>query len=163
MEPKKLTEHFTAQELRVADACTEVQGAARILCHELLEPIRARFGPLRITSGYRPPARNKSAGGKPTSFHLYEDGKAAADFRPETPGICLQEVFDWIRLESGLKFDKVILERGHQERHEFDDCIHIQTHINEAPRRLAFTGETGAGQVYTPAHVNPIRDQAVNA
>jgi hypothetical protein len=163
MTPGELTNHFTEAELDVEHAPIEVKGAARVLCYELLEPIRAKFGPLKVTSGYRPPERNAAAGGKQTSFHLYLDGKAAADFQVMTPGVCLQECFDWIRLKSGLKFDKVILEyppgsfpngvllAGVKPR-----CIHIQLHVNMPPRRLAFVGETGASQIYLPVTVGPL-------
>lgn len=159
----KLTDHFSEAELDVEHAPAEVIGAARILCHELLEPIRARFGEIGVTSGYRPPEHNAAVGGKAKSFHLYQDGKAAADFKPLVPGVCLQEVFDWIRLSSGLKFDKVILEYdpGSFEERVLKEgsrrkCIHIQLHTNMAPRRQAFIGETGAGETYLPVHVTPL-------
>ncbi|QNP28836.1 hypothetical protein IAR63_13260 [Cylindrospermopsis curvispora GIHE-G1] len=36
------------------------------------EPVREKFGsPIRITSGYRPPAVNSSLGGARNSQHLY--------------------------------------------------------------------------------------------
>lgn len=159
----KLTEHFSENELDVANSSEEIKGAARILCFELLEPIRARWGEIGVTSGCRPEEHNAAVGGKATSFHLYEDGKAAADFKPLVPGVSKQEVFDWIRLQSGLKFDKVILEyppgsfpdgvlaEGAKPR-----CIHIQLHTLERPRRLAFIGETGASQIYLPMTVGPL-------
>lgn len=159
----KLTDHFSEIELDVEHAPPEVIGAARILCFELLEPIRARFGEIGVTSGYRPPEKNEAVGGKAKSFHLYQDGKAAADFKPLTPGVCLQECFDWIRMESGLKFDKVILEYapGSFENGALKDgmqprCVHIQLHTNMPPRRQAFVGETGASQIYIPVHVTPL-------
>jgi hypothetical protein len=159
----KLTEHFSEAELDVEHAPEEVKGAARVLCHELLEPIRAQFGEIGVTSGYRPPEHNAQVGGKRASFHLYIGGKAAADFKPLVPGVSKQECFDWIRLKSGLKFDKVILE---YPPGSFPDgvlaagvkprCIHIQLHINMPPRRLAFVGETGASQIYLPVAVGPL-------
>ena len=66
-----------------------------------------------------------------------------------------EEVFDWIRLESGLQFDKVILE-SHPPPPEGDGkpaAVHIQVDTLQAPRRLAYTGSTGAGTVYTPQTV----------
>jgi hypothetical protein len=160
MTPGELTNHFAEEELGVEYAVPAIKGAARVLCCELLEPIRAKFGPLKVTSGYRPPERNAKAGGKPKSFHLYQDGKAAADFKPATTGICLQECFDWIRLQSGLPFDKVILEYptgsfrdGALKEGVSPLCIHIQLHLNEPPRRKAFVGEVGASAIYIPVHV----------
>src|SRR5690606_26468165 len=42
----------------------------RELCVELLEPVRASVGPLRVTSGYRRPGVNSAVGGSSTSAHL---------------------------------------------------------------------------------------------
>lgn len=142
-----LTEHFTAQELDVAGEEARLFGTARILCAELLEPVHAKWGKLRVTCGYRSPQHNAKVGGKPNSFHLFADGKTAADFEPMEATVI--EVFDWIRLESGLKFDKVILESSHG----IATVIHIQLDINASPRRVAYTGSTGNGLKYVPQEV----------
>lgn len=143
----QLTTHFTEEELGVANQEMRIRGTARILCAKLLEPVHVKFGKLRVTSGFRAPNHNLLVGGKPTSFHLYQDGKCAADFEPLEAKI--QDVFDWIRLESELKFDKVIMESSHGVA----TVIHIQLDINERPRRLAYTGSTGNGQQYIPQEV----------
>jgi hypothetical protein len=44
----------------------------RALCIDYLEPLRARFGPVSITSGQRTRERNQAVGGAPQSFHLYK-------------------------------------------------------------------------------------------
>ncbi len=44
----------------------------RALCRDLLEPLRARFGVVRITSGYRTRQQNIDVGGAPLSFHRYD-------------------------------------------------------------------------------------------
>ncbi|MBV06673.1 MAG: hypothetical protein CMD53_04965, partial [Gammaproteobacteria bacterium] len=52
------------------------------LC-EFLEKVRTHFSnnPIRITSGYRPPAINSAIGGSSFSEHLYNDiEKGAIDF-----------------------------------------------------------------------------------
>lgn len=140
----QLTTHFTLEELTKnsrgfdntpSDVVIE---RLRWLCSFLLEPIRAKFGPVKVTSGYRGGPFNAAVSGAPRSNHLGYDFVVAADI--QVPGTPLEEVFDWIRLESGLRFDKVILERGKQERHEWDDCIHIQ--MQPKPRRIAMTGAT---------------------
>ena len=49
--------------------------AMQILCMAVLEPLRARVGPLRISSGYRCPAVNAAVGSTSASQHLI--GEAA--------------------------------------------------------------------------------------
>jgi hypothetical protein len=143
-----MTEHFTEQELNVASAEARIKENALYLCANILEPIRAKFGPLLVTSGYRDPVRNAAAGGKKASFHLYEDDQCAADFK--VPGVDILEVFRWLRLESHLPFDKAILEYANGEPR----IIHVQAYAKNAPRRLAYTGETGDGQKYLAVTVN---------
>ena len=141
-----LTDHFTDTEMGVAGADQRLIDNARFLCQVILEPIQGtQFGPLHIHDGYRSPEHNAKVGGKPTSWHQFDTNQAAADFD------CLPHeyvtVFDWIRLWSGLPFDKVILERNSAGN---PAAIHIQVDTTAAPRRLAYTGSTGAGTTYTP-------------
>lgn len=43
----------------------------KILCTQILEPVRQRFGhPLTITSGFRCVKLNRIVGGQPNSYHL---------------------------------------------------------------------------------------------
>lgn len=143
-----LTDNFTEAELQVEFAEERIKGCARVLCHEVLEPIRAHFKkPMVITSGYRPEKHNKEVGGKKTSFHLYQDGHCAADFK--IPGLPITEVFKWLCLESGLPFDKAIMEHVGDVPH----IIHVQIDVNNAPRRLAYVGETGAATTYVKVEV----------
>jgi len=52
------------------------------LCQNYLEPMRARFGAIYITSGYRHQAYNSAIGGASASVHIYDysgrDGSAVA-------------------------------------------------------------------------------------
>lgn len=144
----RLSPNFTEEELNVVGADRRIQANASFLCREILEPIRAKYGlPLCVTSGYRDPTHNAQVGGKSRSFHLYEFDRCAADFK--VVGVPVRETFDWLRLESDLPFDKVILEHQQGEPR----IIHIQALANSAPRRLAYIGETGDGQQYTPVEV----------
>jgi len=144
----QLTENFTAAELGVEGQESRLLTSAQYLCSMLLEPIRAKFGPVRVHDGYRSPDHNAAVGGKPTSWHQFDGTQSAADF--DCPGSSYQTVFDWIRLESGLPFDKCILESNSAGEPR---CIHIQLNAHVAPRRLAYTGQTGAGTTYTPVEV----------
>jgi Peptidase M15 len=142
----QMTEHFQLEDFIQAPYGTGDR--IKVLCESILEPIRQHFNkPLIINSGFRSQEHNNLVGGVPTSYHLYEADHAAADFY--VAGESLQAVFDWIRLESGLPFDEVILERDHKTYR--DACVHIQ--INTNPRRIAKVGEThGTGQ-YTSVEV----------
>lgn len=55
----------------------------RELCHDFLEPLRAKFGPVTIVSGYRTANYNRTVGGAPDSMHIYRKDRpgAAADVR----------------------------------------------------------------------------------
>jgi len=52
------------------------------LCQNYLEPLRKKFGPVSITSGYRHAAYNRRIGGASNSVHIYDhpgrDGSAVA-------------------------------------------------------------------------------------
>lgn len=146
--PKTLSPHFTEEELNLQGCDDRVIQNAVFLCEQLLEPIRSHYQlPLCITSGERCQAHNHDVGGKPTSFHLYEGGHAAADFR--VLGIAVTQLFNWIRGASGLPFDKVILEY----KGDIPDIVHIQIDRLNAPRREAYIGQTGNAQHYTKVEV----------
>jgi hypothetical protein len=144
----KLTEHFTDTELGVAGADERLIYNATFLCSHILERIRDEFGPVHVHDGYRSPEHNASVGGKPTSYHQFNGTQAAADI--DVLPTSYHECFDWIRLESGLPFDKVILETNASG---VAAAIHIQVDTAAVPRRLAYTGSTGAGTVYVPQEV----------
>lgn len=143
----QITEHFAASELGIPETNAQLIRNARFLCEKVLEPIRTKFGPVRIHDGYRDPEHNSKVGGKTASFHLFVGGHAAADV--DTSSVSLTELFDWIRLESELPFDKVILETSDGR----PACVHIQTDCLNPPRREAYTGGTGNAQVYIPQTV----------
>src|ERR1700736_6150289 len=108
---EQLSEHFSDRELRVDGQPVRVVSNAKFLCLQILESIRAKFGTLIIDSGYRSPAHNEQVGGVHGSFHEYLDDECAADFRTGlSVSASLEEIFDYMRLESDLPFDHVILE-----------------------------------------------------
>jgi GH24 family phage-related lysozyme (muramidase) len=83
----RITPHITIgefalnQEARRFDNQHQVDTAAELAA--FLERVRAAFGgkPVIITSGYRPPAINRSVGGASSSEHLYNaPGIGAVDF-----------------------------------------------------------------------------------
>ena len=143
-----LTEHFTDAELGVIGVDPHIIGNAVALCTVLLEPIRAQFGPVSVHDGYRDPAHNARVGGAPTSQHLFNGGDSAADF---SCNLDARSVFDWIRLQSGLPFDQVILEENEQG---IASTVHISYNSTiPFPRREALTGATGGRSGYTQVEV----------
>lgn len=71
---RRLSSHFTLAEFKCHDGTPVPAAAVTHLqehCVELLEPLRDRFGPVFVTSGYRTEAYNRSIGGARQSFHIY--------------------------------------------------------------------------------------------
>ena len=109
----QLSEHFTLAEMIVSPTAKRLglsnQPTAehienmRYCCEKILEPVRAKFGPVTINSSYRAPAVNKAVGGSKTSQHV--NGQAI-DF--EVKGVDNKKVADWVA--DNLEFDQVILE-----------------------------------------------------
>ena len=81
--------------------------ALTALATTLLQPVRDRWGALRINSAFRGKAVNQKVGGSKTSQHMIGE---AVDFMPLSEGVTLEMIFDWIRKESGLPFGQVIHE-----------------------------------------------------
>ncbi len=110
-----LSPHFTLAELtRTSRAALAAKNAAEAqaylpaltaLCSDILEPIRAQFGPVRINSGFRGPAVNAAVGGSATSQHSKGE---AADI--VCPGTDLDTLMRWIVHESGIAYGQVIRE-----------------------------------------------------
>ena len=109
----KLTEHFSLAEMIVSPTAKKLGLSntptpehienMRYCCEKILEPVRAKFGPVTINSSYRAPLVNKAVGGSKTSQHV--NGQAI-DF--EVKGVDNKVVADWIG--DNLEFDQVILE-----------------------------------------------------
>jgi len=102
----QLSPHFSDQEYGVVGASPQVIANATQHANVLMEPIRAKFGPVNCHDGLRTPAENAECGGVKDSQHLFLGENSALDF--DALPNPYQAVFDWIRLESGLPFDQVI-------------------------------------------------------
>ena len=77
--------------------------AAKELFDKVVQPVRDRFGPTVINSGYRGPELNERVGGSPSSQHCLGE---AVDI--ECPGVANYDVAMWIA--KNTEFDQVILE-----------------------------------------------------
>ena len=70
-----LSPHFRLEEFRCKDGTAVPKAsvpALKRLCEDVLEPLRERFGPCTVMSGYRPTAYNRSIGGARFSQHIYD-------------------------------------------------------------------------------------------
>lgn len=83
----------TAQQIKALTA----------LVTNILQPVRNRFGPIFINSGFRSKELNTAIGGSPTSQHMKGQ---AADI--ECPPVSNMDLAVWIR--DNLDYDQLILE-----------------------------------------------------
>ena len=104
---KELTKSDTATRLGIDNTPDEaVIESLRLLCENILQPVREHFGkPVEISSGYRSPELNSSpaVGGSKTSDHCL--GRAA-DI--EIPGVANADLAQWIM--DNLEYTQLILE-----------------------------------------------------
>lgn len=77
----------------------------KALCTNILEPLREKFGAIRVNNGYRSPAVNEAIGGAKASQHMKGE---AADIEAVDPKVTNADLAFWIAKE--LPFDQVILE-----------------------------------------------------
>jgi hypothetical protein len=79
----------------------------KTLCEKVLEPIRAKFGPINISSGYRSADLNHFIGGSLNSDHC--KGKAAdIDMDGHGGEVTNKMIFDYIK--DNLEIDQLINE-----------------------------------------------------
>ena len=75
----------------------------KLLCENILQPVRDHFGRVKVTSGFRSVELCTAIGSSVNSQHAKAE---AADF--ECPGVDNAELADWIHRE--LTYDQLILE-----------------------------------------------------
>jgi uncharacterized protein YcbK (DUF882 family) len=131
----QLTQHFHSREFDCHDG-TPVPRAAipalKELCEHMLEPLRAKYGPCKILSGYRTRAWNASTPGSARySQHIYDDtpGSVAADLRFErgTPA-------QWARSARWrFGFKSVWRRKGRGGVGQYNNAAFV--HVDSGPRR----------------------------
>lgn len=112
----RLTAHFTLAEFTRSESAKrhgvsneptpEHLENIKVLCERVLEPIRAKFGPINISSGYRSKTLNHYIGGTLKSQHL--EGKAADIDMDGMASVTNKEIFEYIK--HNLEFDQLINE-----------------------------------------------------
>ena len=78
----EFTRSDTAKRLGINNDNVDMEVVLNLafLCHMVLQPLRDRFGPITISSGFRTKALNQAVGGAPNSQHL--TGEAADIYLP---------------------------------------------------------------------------------
>ena len=142
-----LAPHFTVEEMLKSSDHPELAGGlydtppdvlvnlAR-LAWSVLHPLRQRFGPIVITSGYRPRALNAKVGGSHTSRHLTG---CAVDF--ELRRYPAEKAWQEICKKGGGEWDRLAL---YEQRGRFHVDIDPES---EDQRGLLYLGDGGWRQV----------------
>lgn len=104
----EITRSNTATRLGISNEPTKehLENMQRLISN-LIQPMRDRIGPIRISSGYRSKELNRSIGGSNKSQHC--KGEALDLQYWEKGKINNKVIYDWI-LNSGLEFDQMINE-----------------------------------------------------
>ena len=130
----EFTRSDTAKRLGIENECSSVEQVLNLayLCHMVLQPLRDRFGPIRITSGYRCPELNRAVGGVKNSQHMrgeaadihlpsVEKGKEYLAFLKTLPAVDDQE--EWL--------DKMLLRGAIESLSERDKRIIVLRYFRD--------------------------------
>ena len=115
LQTRMLTAHFSLREMCASgtairlgiknEPSEEVINRLQQLCEHVLEPLRQRFGVIRITSGYRCDRLNRAVGGVKNSQHRLGE---AADIHVSNIEVG-RKMFRYIK--ENLEFDQLLFER----------------------------------------------------
>lgn len=122
----KLTKNFTLEELCKTDTglpnspMIDQEEKLLYLASYLLQPIREKWGPIQINSGFRSPLVHQALtrSGAPTSKTSQHLEGEAADIKPLTQGVTCEVVWDWAC--KNLTYGQCIL-----EYHNGSTWVHI--------------------------------------
>lgn len=124
------------------------------LCTAILEPLRTWAGEqIFVTSGYRSTEVNARIGGAKNSQHVATADYCAADFYFESHPT-MEAPFAWLRLDSGLLYDQIILETG-----KYRSILHVSW--SKIPRRMALVGPTFNRGPYEARYVAPLQTKEI--
>jgi hypothetical protein len=121
----EMTRSSTATKKRIENVPNDAQiENLRILCDNVLQPLRDALGPINISSGFRSVKLNTAIGGSSSSQHCALKG-AASDI---DMGQRNAEVFNYIK--DNLIWDQLIWEFGNDENPSW---VHVS--FNEGHNR----------------------------
>lgn len=134
----EFTRSSTAKRLGIKNEPTEEHLAnIKLLCEEILEPIREHFDhPIFISSGYRSKALNaKTPKASKTSQHSTGE---AVDIDMDGSEVTNAEVFNFIK--ENLVFDQLIWEFGTDKN---PDWVHVSYESQGLPRKQILRATPG--------------------
>lgn len=102
---KELCHSDTATSLKISnvpETIAVMDGLLNLIVY-VLQPVRDKFGPIKVTSGYRNTRVNRLVGGSATSNHLHG---CAADIIPQKA--TFRQVYDYIT--QNLDYDECFIE-----------------------------------------------------
>lgn len=124
---KEMTQSATALDLNIDNTPNSEQAEnLRQLCRHVLEPLRQRFGVIRITSGFRCEQLNKAVHGAPNSQHLRGE---AADIHLSNTEVG-EKMFNYIK--NNIPFDQLLFEHP---MHNGCFWLHVSYVNNRRPNR----------------------------
>lgn len=150
----KLSEHFDLVEFTRSESAKR-EGVSnqptpehlenlKTLCEKVLEPIRAKFGPINISSGYRSKDLNHFIGGSLNSDHCH--GRAAdIDMDGHSSNVTNKMVFDYIK--DNLDFDQLIFEFGTKDA---PDWVHVGYRGKENRHQVLRATKVNGKSTYAP-------------
>ena len=114
-----------------------------VLCEKILEPLRAKFGPINISSGYRSKILNHYIGGSLSSQHC--EGKAADIDMDGMGSVSNKEIFEYIQVN--LDFDQMIWEFGTKEN---PDWVHVSYNAPKNRKQVLRALKVNGKTAYAP-------------
>ena len=145
----RLTAHFTLAEFTRSESAKrhgvsneptpEHLENIRVLCERILEPIRAKYGPIVISSGYRSKTLNHYIGGALKSQHL--EGKAVDIYMDGMGTVTNKEIFEYIKYN--LEFDQLINEFNYA-------WIHVSYNAGKNRKQILDALKVNGRTVYAP-------------
>lgn len=110
-----------------------------VLCERILEPIRAKYGPIVISSGYRSKTLNHYIGGTLKSQHL--EGKAVDIDMDGMGSVTNKEIFEYIKYN--LEFDQLINEFNYA-------WVHVSYNAGKNRKQILDALKVNGRTVYAP-------------
>jgi hypothetical protein len=149
----KVSEHFALAEFTRSESAKrhgvsneptpEHLENLKVLCEKVLEPIRIKFGPINISSGYRSKALNHYIGGSLNSQHC--EAKAADIDMDGMGSVSNTEIFNYIK--DSLDFDQMIWEFGDNNK---PDWVHVSYNGAKNRKQILRALKVNGKTVYAP-------------